>query len=85
MWCVLRVYGAADANRARVRGRANDANTAVMYFLQHLMPARTDVRLQAAHAHARPPGTPLLRTGMLGTCVCVCVCLTGVCVCCAKE
>eukprot|EP00966_Prymnesium_polylepis_P264208 6103440-Prymnesium_polylepis.1 len=24
--CVLRFYGAADANRARVRGRANDAN-----------------------------------------------------------
>ena len=26
--CVLRVNGAADANRARVRGRANDAHSA---------------------------------------------------------
>jgi hypothetical protein len=26
--CVSRVYGAADANRPRVRGRANDAHSA---------------------------------------------------------
>eukprot|EP00966_Prymnesium_polylepis_P303317 7006411-Prymnesium_polylepis.1 len=26
--CVLRVYGAADVNRARVRGHANDAHSA---------------------------------------------------------
>eukprot|EP00966_Prymnesium_polylepis_P180478 4179721-Prymnesium_polylepis.1 len=26
--CRLRVYGAADANRARVRGRADDTNSA---------------------------------------------------------
>ena len=38
--CVLRVYGAADANRARVWGRANDANAvprAIVYCVSQTL------------------------------------------------
>eukprot|EP00966_Prymnesium_polylepis_P258292 5966327-Prymnesium_polylepis.1 len=58
-------YGTRHANMAHVRGRANDTErgpTRDHRFSACLMPAREDARLQAAHAHTRPPpGCPRAR------------------------
>eukprot|EP00966_Prymnesium_polylepis_P218954 5066845-Prymnesium_polylepis.1 len=72
--CVLRVYGAADANRARVRGRAQTTHTvprAIVYFSrQHCVCYGSTGRVSAApslrralkpYAQARP--RPAARAG----------------------
>ena len=81
--CVCVCYGStgtADANRARVRGRADDATVprAVMYF-HSISCRRAQVRdFRPPRAHARPPRGARARAFCARACLALCgLCLRG--------